>query len=132
MSPTETAPPVPPPAALPDGVRAGNEQLVQLTAPAGKKVAALIAREKQGDYLRVAIAGGGCNGLSYKLRFAAEPKRGDILVETAGARVLVDTKTALYLRGTEVDFSDRMIGGGFKFTNPNAKASCSCGESFSV
>ena len=110
----------------------GNEQLVQLTAPAGKKVAALIAREKQGDYLRVAIAGGGCNGLSYKLRFAPEAKRGDILVETAGARVLVDAKTALYLRGTVVDFSDRMIGGGFKFTNPNAKASCSCGESFSV
>jgi iron-sulfur cluster assembly protein len=120
------------PGALPEGVRVGNEQLVQLTAPAGKKVAALIAREKQGDYLRVAIAGGGCNGLSYKLRFAPEPRRGDILVETAGARVLVDAKTALYLRGTVVDFSDRMIGGGFKFTNPNAKASCSCGESFSV
>jgi iron-sulfur cluster assembly protein len=129
MTSTETAPP---PAALPDGVRVGNEQLVQLTAPAGTKVAALIARERQGEFLRVAIAGGGCNGLSYKLRFAAEPRRGDILVATAGARVLVDAKTALYLRGTVVDFSDRMIGGGFKFTNPNAKASCSCGESFSV
>jgi len=127
---TLSAPPAP--SAPPDGVRVGNEQLVQLTEPAGKKVAALIAREKQGDYLRVAIAGGGCNGLSYKLRFAAEPRRGDILVETAGTRVLVDAKTALYLRGTVVDFSDRMIGGGFKFTNPNAKASCSCGESFSV
>jgi iron-sulfur cluster assembly protein len=46
--------------------------------------------------------------------------------------VLVDAKTALYLKGTELDFSDKMIGGGFKFTNPNAKASCSCGESFSV
>ena len=120
------------PGALPEGVRVGNEQLVSLTAAAGRKVLALIAREKQGDYLRVAIAGGGCNGLSYKLRFAAEPRRGDILVESAGVRVLVDAKTALYLRGTVVDFSDRMIGGGFKFTNPNAKASCSCGESFSV
>jgi len=110
----------------------GNEQLVRLTALAGAKVAALIAREKQGGFLRVAITGGGCNGLSYKLRFTPEPKRGDILVGTAGARVLVDAKTALYLRGTEVDYSDRMIGGGFKFTNPNAKASCSCGESFST
>jgi iron-sulfur cluster assembly protein len=117
---------------LPEGVRVGNEQLVQLTAPAGKKVAALIAREKQGEFLRIAITGGGCNGLSYKLRFSPEPRRGDILVETAQTRVLVDAKTALYLRGTTVDFSDRMIGGGFKFTNPNAKASCSCGESFSV
>ena len=110
----------------------GNEQLVRLTAPAGAKVAALVAREKAGEFLRVAISGGGCNGLNYKLRFTPEPRRGDILVETGGARVLVDAKTALYLRGTEVDYSDRMIGGGFKFTNPNAKASCSCGESFSV
>jgi iron-sulfur cluster assembly protein len=115
-----------------EGVREGNENLVRLTASAGTKVAALIARERQGDYLRVAITGGGCNGLSYKLRFAPEPKRGDILVRSAGVPVLVDAKTALYLKGTELDFSDKMIGGGFKFTNPIAKASCSCGESFSV
>lgn len=115
-----------------EGVREGNENLVRLTAPAGTKVAALIAREQQGDFLRVAITGGGCNGLSYKLRFVPEPKRGDILVRSAGIPVLVDAKTALYLKGTELDFSDKMIGGGFKFTNPNAKASCSCGESFSV
>ena len=113
-------------------IRQGNENLVRLTDPAGQKVNALIAREKQGDYLRVAITGGGCNGLSYKLRFAPEPKKGDILVETAGVRVLVDPKTALYLKGTVLDYSNRMVGGGFKFSNPNAKASCSCGESFSV
>jgi len=115
-----------------EGVREGNENLVRLTAPAGVKVAALISRERQGDFLRVAITGGGCNGLSYKLRFAPEPKRGDILVRSAGIPVLVDAKTALYLKGTELDFSDKMIGGGFKFSNPNAKASCSSGESFSV
>ena len=134
MSVSEIANPVVPSpvAALPEGVREGNENLVKLTDPAGVKVRALIAREQQGDFLRVAISGGGCNGLSYKLRFAAEPKRGDILVRSAGIPVLVDAKTALYLKGTELDFSDKMIGGGFKFTNPNAKASCSCGESFSV
>jgi iron-sulfur cluster assembly protein len=126
MSATITAqPPV-------EGVREGNENLVRLTEPAGVKVNALIAREGQGSFLRVAITGGGCNGLSYKLRFAPEPKRGDILVRSAGIPVLVDAKTALYLKGTVLDFSDKMIGGGFKFTNPNAKASCSCGESFSV
>lgn len=113
-------------------VREGNERLVSLTEPAGVKVRALIAREAQGDFLRVAISGGGCNGLSYKLRFVAEPKRGDILVRTAGAAVLVDPKTALYLKGTVVDYSDKLIGAGFKFANPNATASCSCGESFSV
>ena len=122
----------PPPPALPEGVRVGNEQLVRLTLAAGEKACALAARENQGEFLRVAITGGGCNGLSYKLRFAPMPRRGDILVETAGTRVLVDAKTALYLKGTEVDYSNRLIGGGFKFTNPNAKASCSCGESFSI
>lgn len=120
---------VPPPV---EGVREGNENLVRLTEAAGRKVAALAAREQQGDYLRIAITGGGCNGLNYRLRFTAEPRRGDILVRTGGALVLVDPKTALYLKGTVVDYSDRMVGGGFKFTNPNAKASCSCGESFSV
>jgi iron-sulfur cluster assembly protein len=121
-----------PAASLPEGVREGNENLVRLTAAAGRKVAALIAREQQGGWLRIAISGGGCNGLSYKLKFVPEPRRGDILVRSADIRVLVDSKTALYLKGTEVDYSDRLIAGGFKFANPNAKASCSCGESFSV
>jgi iron-sulfur cluster assembly protein len=116
----------------PEGVREGNENLVRLTADAGTKVAALIAREKQGDYLRIAITGGGCNGLSYKLRFVPEVRKGDILVRTAGVPVLVDPKTALYLKGTQLDYSHKMVAGGFKFSNPNAKASCSCGESFSV
>lgn len=120
------------PVTLPEGVREGNENLVRLTSDAGAKVAALIAREQQGEFLRIAITGGGCNGLSYKLRFVSEPKRGDILVRTAGAQVVVDAKTALYLKGTILDYSHQMVGGGFKFANPNAKASCSCGESFSV
>jgi iron-sulfur cluster assembly protein len=113
-------------------VREGNENLVRLTSDAGVKIAALVAREQQGDFLRIAITGGGCNGLSYKLRFTAAPRPGDILVRTAGAAVLVDPKTALFLKGTLLDYSNKMVGGGFKFTNPNAKASCSCGESFSV
>jgi len=123
-------PPAPP--TLPEGVREGNEHLIHLTDPAGVKVAALIAREGQGEFLRVAITGGGCNGLSYKMKFVPEPKRGDILVRTGGVRVVVDSKSALYLKGTHLDYSSAMVSGGFKFSNPNAKASCSCGESFSV
>lgn len=122
----------PRPVALPEGVREGNENLILLTEAAGRKVAALMAREQQGEYLRLAISGGGCNGLSYKLKFAVEPRRGDILVRTAGVRVLVDSKSALYLKGTHLDYSNALVAGGFKFSNPNAKASCSCGESFSV
>ena len=120
------------PVVLPEGVRAGNENLVKLTPAAGGKVAALILREGQGAFLRIAITGGGCNGLSYKMKFVPAPKRGDILVKTAATQVLVDPKTALYLKGTHLDYSAAMVAGGFKFSNPNAKASCSCGESFSV
>ena len=112
--------------------RLGNENLVRLTADAGAKVRTLIEREKQGGFLRIAITGGGCNGLSYKLRFTSEARRGDILVRSAGVEVLVDPKTALYLKGTVLDYSHKLVAGGFKFANPNAKASCSCGESFSV
>ncbi len=128
--PVPTAPTAQPP--LPEGVREGNENLVRLTPDAGLKVAALVAREQAGAYLRIAIAGGGCNGLSYKLRFTPELRRGDILVRSAGVPVAVDPKTALYLKGTVLDYSSKMVAGGFKFSNPNAKASCSCGESFSV
>ncbi|ADE53885.1 HesB/IscA family protein [Coraliomargarita akajimensis] len=117
---------------LPEGVREGNEKLIAVTEPAGVKLQSLIEREQKGDYLRVKITGGGCNGLSYKMKFVATAKRGDILVRSSGAQVVVDSKSALYLRGTELDYSDKMVGGGFKFSNPNAKASCSCGESFSI
>ena len=133
MSETATTPTPPAPGPVaPAVVREGNENLVRLTEAAGRKVAALIAREQQGEFLRIAINGGGCNGLSYKLKFTAEPRRGDILVRSADIPVLVDSKTALYLKGTVLDYSDKLLAGGFKFTNPNAKASCSCGESFSV
>ena len=120
----------PPPA--PPAVREGGEGLVRLTGSAGEKVRALVARENQGEFLRIAITGGGCNGLSYKLKFAPEPKRGDIMVRSSGVAVLVDARTALYLKGSLLDYSTQLIAGGFKFSNPNAKASCSCGESFSV
>jgi iron-sulfur cluster assembly protein len=127
LDPATISPPCAPPP-----LREGGEGLVRLTESAGRKVKALVEREKQGEFLRVAITGGGCNGLSYKLKFTPEAKRGDILVTSAGVRVLVDPRTALYLKGTMLDYSTQLIAGGFKFSNPNAKASCSCGESFSV
>lgn len=117
---------------LPEGVRLGNEKLILVTDAAGVKLCSLVKRDQKGDYLRVKITGGGCNGLSYKMKFVSDPKRGDILVRMAGAHILVDSKSALYLRGTHLDYSDKMVGGGFKFSNPNAKSSCSCGESFSI
>ena len=117
---------------LAEGIRVGNEKLVRVTDSASQKISKLIAREQKGEYLRIRITGGGCNGLSYKMKFVTAGKKGDILVESSGVSVLVDSKTALYLRGTTLNYSDRMVAGGFKFENPNAKASCSCGESFNL
>ncbi len=117
---------------IPEGVRLGNENLILVTKPAADKLYSLVQREKKGEYLRIRVTGGGCNGLSYKMKFVNEPKSGDILVRSSGAQILVDTKSALYLCGTHLDYSDEMIAGGFKFSNPNAKSSCSCGESFSI
>lgn len=115
---------------LPEGVRLGNENLVAVTPSAGKKIQDLLVKEEGANYLRLAIVGGGCNGLSYKMKFVNNTRQGDILVESQGASVIIDSKSALYLRGTNLDYSNDLIGGGFKFSNPNAKATCSCGESF--
>ena len=114
------------------GVRQGNEKLVRVTLPAAPKLVQLMDREGKGNFLRIRITGGGCNGLSYKMKFVEQGKAGDIGVMSEGIRLLVDSKTALYLRGTTLEFSNKLVGGGFKFSNPNAKASCSCGESFNL
>jgi iron-sulfur cluster assembly protein len=116
------------------GPRTGSEKLIKLTEPAGRKVRQLMQRDGVTDgALRVKIVGGGCAGLEYKMDFEKNPATPkDILIETAGTRVLVDVKSALYVSGSEIDFEDKMIGGGFKIHNPNATATCSCGESFSV
>lgn len=119
-------------ATLPEGVREGDARLLEVTPEAASKLVQLMERDSKGDYLRVKITGGGCNGLAYKMDFVSAPKRGDILVRASDASVLVDSRSALYLRGTKLDYSSKLVAGGFKFSNPNATANCSCGESFSI
>ena len=116
------------------GPRTGSEKLIKLTEAAGRKMRQLMQRDGIANgALRVKVVGGGCAGLEYKMDFEKNaPTTKDILIETAGTRVLVDVKSALYVSGSEIDFKDAMIGGGFKIHNPNATATCSCGESFSV
>jgi len=82
--------------------------------------------------LRVGIKGGGCSGFSYTLDVAAEPEAADEVFQADGLRLVCDPKSYLYLSGTEVDYSDDLLKGGFVFNNPNAKASCGCGASFSA
>ncbi len=112
--------------------RVGDERLIRLTENAGRKVNSLLARQgRPGGVLRVAVVGGGCSGLQYKMDLQDGPASRDFLVETAGVRVVVDPKGALYVTGSELDYVEA-LDGGFKVKNPNAATSCSCGESFSA
>jgi iron-sulfur cluster assembly protein len=117
---------------IPEGVRVVDDRLVKVTEAAANKLDALREREQSGDFLRVRVTGGGCSGLAYKLKFVEAPKKGDLMIKGQGTSILIDTKSALYLKGMTLDYSDKLVAGGFKFNNPNAKASCSCGESFAV
>ena len=111
----------------------GNERLVKVTQKAAAKLAQLLERQgRPTGALRVAIIGGGCSGLQYKMDLVDGPLNRDILVESNQVRVVVDPKSALFVSGSLVDFSDDLQKGGFKVTNPNAVAHCSCGESFSA
>ena len=112
--------------------RTGDERLVKLTPNAAKKVTSLLTRQgRPNGVLRVAVLGGGCSGLQYKMDLQDGPANRDFLVETGGVRVVVDPKSALYVTGSELDYVDA-LDGGFKVHNPNAASSCSCGESFSA
>ena len=112
--------------------RQGDERLIKLTASAAGKVSSLLTKQgRPAGVLRVAVVGGGCSGLQYKMDLQDAPANRDILVETAGVRVVVDPKSALYVTGSELDYIDA-LDGGFKVKNPNAATSCSCGESFSA
>jgi len=113
--------------------RTGDERLVKLTTNAAKKVSTLLTKQgRPNGVLRVAVVGGGCSGLQYKMDLQDNPANRDILVESGGVRVVVDPKSALYVTGSELDYVDALQDGGFKVKNPNAATSCSCGESFTA
>ena len=82
--------------------------------------------------LRVAVRGGGCSGLAYIIEWAEAPKERDKIFEKNGIRVFVDPKSYLYLMGSELRYEENLMASGFKLENPNVKAACGCGESFSV
>src|SRR5882724_5308123 len=114
------------PAAVTPNVRVGDERLIKLSPNAAKKVSALLSKQgRQHGVLRVAVLGGGCSGLQYKMDLQDGPANRDIVVETAGVRVVVDPKSALYVTGSELDYLET-LDGGFKVKNPNAATSCSC------
>src|SRR6187399_1325071 len=114
-------------------IRMGDERLIKVTPSAAHKVTSLLTKQgRPNGVLRVAVVGGGCSGLQYKMDLQDAPANRDILVQSGGIKVVVDPKSALYVTGSELDYVEALQDGGFKVKNPNAATSCSCGESFSA
>jgi iron-sulfur cluster assembly protein len=111
----------------------GNEKLIKVTENASRKLVSLLTKQGRAQgALRVAVIGGGCSGLQYKMDLVDGPANRDIMVQSSDVRVVVDPKSALFVSGSLLDYSGDLQKGGFKVTNPNAVAHCSCGESFAA
>ena len=105
---------------------------VTMSASAAKRVAAILAREAAGAVLRVAVNGGGCSGFSYAFEITRERADDDLVLSRDAATIVIDPVSLDYLKGSEIDFVDDLIGQSFKIHNPNATSSCGCGTSFSL
>jgi iron-sulfur cluster assembly protein len=112
----------------------GNEKLIKVLPDASSMLTGLLTKQGRAENgaLRVAVVGGGCSGLQYKMDLVDGPADRDIMVESGGVRVVIDPKSALFVSGSELDYSDDLQNGGFKVKNPNAIVTCSCGESFAA
>jgi iron-sulfur cluster assembly protein len=109
------------------------DQIITITEKAQQQIKAIAQIENPSpeNGLRLSVTGGGCSGLSYKVEFSPKKERDNVL-NFSGIQVLIDPKSAIYLKGIELDFKDGLNGKGFTFDNPNAKNTCGCGESFSI
>ena len=110
-----------------------SKPMLSITPKALAEAKKLLAKHGKEDHgFRVGVRGGGCSGLTYVLDFDREPRKGDQIMEFDGVRIFLDIKSQLFLAGTTLDYTESLMDTGFKFQNPNAKRSCSCGESFSI
>jgi len=112
----------------------GNESLIEVLPKASERLLGLLKKQGriESGALRVAVVGGGCSGLQYKMDLVDGPLDRDIMVTSNNVRVVIDPKSALFVTGSQLDWSDDLQSGGFKVSNPNAEVTCSCGESFSA
>jgi iron-sulfur cluster assembly protein len=105
--------------------------MMTLTPRARTQVKGLLARaDNPKAALRVFVSPGGCSGMSYGMTLDDQEQEGDQLIEEDGVRLVVDEMSAMYLVGSEIDYHDALMGGGFQVQNPNAVKSCACGTSF--
>jgi iron-sulfur cluster assembly accessory protein len=105
---------------------------VTVTERAAERIGQILRQEPAGTMLRVSVAGGGCSGFQYKFDTERERLDDDVVIEKAGATVLIDPVSLDYMAGAEIDFVDDLIGSSFKINNPKATASCGCGTSFAL
>ncbi len=105
---------------------------ITLTQKAADHIQDYLERRGKGVGLRLGVRTTGCSGMAYKLEYVDTPDDGDALFESFGVKIYVDPKSLSYIDGTELDYAREGLNEGFKFSNPNEKASCGCGESFSV
>ena len=110
----------------------GMTASVTVTERAAKRIAQICSNEPENKMFRISVEGGGCSGFEYRFDLVPEAEPEDILIERAGAKVLVDSLSLAYLAGSEIDHVDDLISASFKIKNPNATAACGCGTSFSV
>ncbi|NNC89552.1 MAG: iron-sulfur cluster assembly accessory protein [Akkermansiaceae bacterium] len=111
----------------------GNEKLIRVLDGAAGQLKGLLERQgRTSGGLRIAVVGGGCSGLQYQMDLVDGPRDRDIVVESNGVQVVIDPKSALFVGGSELDYSGDLQHGGFKVSNPNAMVTCSCGESFAA
>ncbi len=105
---------------------------ITLTQQAANHVSRYLAKRGKGVGLRLGVRTTGCSGMAYKLEYVDEPDADDLVFENFGVKVFVDAKSLPYIDGTELDYAREGLNEGFKFSNPNEKATCGCGESFTV
>ena len=105
---------------------------ITVTERAARQIGEILRREPPGTMLRVSVEGGGCSGFQYKFDMEQSQAPDDLVIERDGATVLIDNTSLAYLAGSEIDFVDDLIGASFRINNPQAKASCGCGTSFSL
>ncbi|MGB3810421.1 MAG: iron-sulfur cluster insertion protein ErpA [Parvibaculum sp.] len=110
----------------------GTGKPITITDRAAHRVLEILKNEGEGVVLRVSVSGGGCSGFQYGFTLDDTRAADDLVLEKANATVLIDSVSAMYLEGSEIDFVDDLIGSSFKIVNPNATASCGCGTSFAL
>ena len=114
-----------------EAIEMSDEQIVMITDKATEQIKKIFQEQGEDKGLRLAVIGGGCSGLSYKIDFDHK-KDNDNVIDLGEVKVYIDLKSTIYLKGVVLDFKDGLNGKGFVFQNPNAANTCGCGESFAV